>query len=207
MNTRLELKRIPLLFALFAIVALATACGGGGTSTAGAAEGVITEGEGSAPTVLPPDDSSAPDTPPPDSNWQTAVASTAEFRLTLSVSDPIDGPKAPLSGGRLPFTSPQPIWFFLELRNISGQPQTIQMLDTPFHQIDGYHEISMNHIWAKSALFVPPYSVTFAPDEARLFSLFWGPGGYELGPYAIEGKIATSDARVPGPIRLHLELR
>ena len=198
-----------LVFLVLLVASVGVACGGGGPAGAGAE--AVTEATGSEPTVLPPDDPGAPSSSdespasvPPA--VPTVTAMTAELALTLTITNPAPFPPNPQMGAPS-FLSPQPISFDLELRNISGQPLTIVMTDQPFHVIDGWHQATGDHIWAKIALWVPPYPVAFAVDEKKSFQTIWFPAGYAKGLYTFEGKIATADARVPGPVQLAIELK
>jgi len=200
---------ITVALVLAIALGVAVGCGGGGSNTSGPADGVSTEGDGSGPVVLPPDDPGAPTTPddPAPSGLLTAQAASAEFVVTLTVADPLPGPTHSSLG--LPtFAAPQPLTFTLELHNVSGQPQTLTMLDNPFQVFIGRHQVTGNEIWPRILTFAPPtpYSVTLAPDERRSFTKIWLTSRFDFGPYSIEGQIATSDARVPGPVRVDLEL-
>jgi hypothetical protein len=203
-------KRSSITLALLCAVALGVAigCGGGGHDTSGPADGVITEGDGSGPVVLPPDD---PGAPPPDDpvpgGLLTAKATSAEFVVTLTVADPAPGP-AHSSSGLPTFSAPQPLTLTLELHNVSGQPQTLYMLDTSFLRIVGRHQVTGNEIWPPVLTFAPPtpYYDTLAPDERRSYTKIWLTSGFGFGPYSIDGRVATNDARVPGLVRVELEL-
>jgi len=188
------------------VLACAVSCGGGGASNSGAANGVLTEGEGSAPTVLPPTDPGSDGGSPADNGGAVAVGTTAEFKLTLSLGDPIDGPKGP--SGVPQYSSPHPISVVLELWNISGRPQTFLVHDKPLDQISAWHEASGHHVWPTTLHeAVTPYLLTFAPGERRLFGRTWFPAAHQLGRYRVRGAIATTDPRVPGALELVLDVR
>jgi len=181
-------------------VSLVPACGGGG---GGGGPGDAEEATGSAPSVLPPDDPGAGGGAPPGLEGWVAVDSTGTFELTLSLADPIQGPRAP---GTPTYPPNQPIGVLLQLRNRTDQSQTFTATDDPIFWIDAWHEATGEHVFARIALFVPPYPVTFGPGETRIHGQTWFPGSFPLGRYRVEGRITTTDPRVPGPLQLVLDV-
>ena len=194
------MSRRPALrtFALLLVAALAGACGGGGGPTG---PGEAQEVTGSSPAVLPLDDPGAPSDPSPLDAW-VAIDRTADFELTLSLADPVQGPLGP---GVPTYPSNQPIGVLLTLQNLGDQAKTFTVTSDPIFHIGLSNEETGMDVFPILTP-TPPYPVTFAPNERRDFGRTWLPGGFPLGRYRVEGRIATTDVRIPGTLRLVLDV-